>query len=254
MLLAYATTIVIPSYGNLTGSTAQLKVNGLDYTKVDEGSLNLGGFIKNDLLKSIKDKAVSDEEKSNYTQNTDPFFYWEMTEDKEFEVKARDTTIKVKTDDGGLFNSYYSVDNVAIGPVQVSYDKKTENSYIYSSEGIGIITDVDDVLRKVEIWNLESLAYYSFIKTAELLPYSQQLFEKWQLLPNISFHYSTEAPVVLAQSYMDLIKYNYPMGSLDMRPTNIAELPEILTARKTILKKSSKLSQIANSFLLVTLV
>lgn len=104
------------------------------------------------------------------------------------------------------------------------------------TEGISIVSDIDDVLRITKVYVPNQGLFNSFVEPYVNVPGMPELFQHWlKSLPNASFHYDTTTPVELTRTYVDYLFNNYPVGSLDMRPINISEPSQILDARQTSL-------------------
>ena len=231
-----ATTVFIPSYGNLTNGGAMVRFYGLSYEKKDSVDNSFSSFVDSTIFTKLKDDVNSDDEKNNLTTNTNPFFSWEMNKQKEIGINGpNNNQIRVKTGDDGKFDQFVNVTGVSEGIFNFTEIGQNNIGQVFISNetGIGIITDVDDVLRVVEIWNPHSLLLYTFARPFNLVTGAQDLFWKWsRTLSNVSFHYSSEAPILMAPSYTDLIKFHFPLGSLDLRPMDQNDISGIFTARK----------------------
>eukprot|EP00834_Sanchytrium_tribonematis_P007484 NODE_682_length_4785_cov_0.471831.p2 type:complete len:374 gc:universal NODE_682_length_4785_cov_0.471831:3415-2294(-) len=245
--LVHSTTILIPSYGiKKPGNTAEVRIYGLAYDfqdKIENPFKWFGNLVAFD---SHKSEAVSDSEKSNFTANTDPFRHWQLKEDKEIDINIpNNDVIKTSTDGGGKIDAVRTVKlsgNVSsITYKEDKHDDVKGTIYLPEPKGVTIMTDVDDILRKVEIWDPNSLIVHSFIKTTEFIDGAKDLFKNWsQTLPNATFIYSTEAPIVMAPSYMDFVKYNFPPGPIDMRPVNGENPAPSLSARRDNFERAFK--------------
>jgi len=65
-----------------------------------------------------------------------------------------------------------------------------------------------------------------------------QVFAHWnETLPGVAFHYDTTTPLELTRTYVEYLFSNYPVGSLEMRPINLAEPSSVLDARSQSLQR-----------------
>ncbi|KAI0086367.1 hypothetical protein BDY19DRAFT_894923 [Irpex rosettiformis] len=106
------------------------------------------------------------------------------------------------------------------------------------SQGISVVSDIDDVLRITKVYVPNQGLFNSFVEPYVNVPGIPELFAQWEKkLPNVSFHYDTTTPVQLTRTYVDYLFNNFPLGSLEMRPVNISEPSQILDARQNSLLK-----------------
>lgn len=144
-----------------------------------------------------------------------------------------------------------AVDQSAAGS---SANRATQRAYIHvspqqlpadnASQPISVVADIDDVLRVTQIWKpLEGLQRTFVQNPYEVLPGMPEVFATWNSTLNSSnsgpvmFHYLTTTPFPLAGAYEDFLDAFYPPGSLDMRPLNILNPSEVLSARSEGLAK-----------------
>lgn len=106
------------------------------------------------------------------------------------------------------------------------------------SQGISIVSDIDDVLRITKVYVPTTGLFNSFVNPYVNIEGIPELFASWEKkLPNASFHYDTTTPVQLTRTYVDYLFSNFPLGSLEMRPINISDPSQILDARQDSLLK-----------------
>lgn len=106
------------------------------------------------------------------------------------------------------------------------------------TEGISVVSDIDDVLRITKVYVPNEGLKNSFVEPYVNLPGVPELFQHWlQTLPNASFHYDTTTPMELTRTYVDYLFNNFPLGSLEMRPINISDPSQVLDARQNSLLK-----------------
>lgn len=106
------------------------------------------------------------------------------------------------------------------------------------SQGISVVSDIDDVLRITKVYIPNQGLFNSFVEPYVNVPGIAELFAHWlKNLPNVSFHYDTTTPVQLTRTYVEYLFNNFPVGSLEMRPINISDPSQILDARQDSLLK-----------------
>lgn len=111
-------------------------------------------------------------------------------------------------------------------------------SILVPTEGITIVSDIDDVLRITRVYVPNQGLFNSFVQPYFNVPGVPELFNTWsKSLSGIAFHYDTTTPVELTRTYVDYLFNNFPVGSLEMRPINISDPSQILEARMNSLVK-----------------
>ena len=111
-------------------------------------------------------------------------------------------------------------------------------SILVPTEGITIVSDIDDVLRITRVYVPNQGLFNSFVQPYFNVPGVPELFNTWsKSLSGIALHYDTTTPVELTRTYVDYLFNNFPVGSLEMRPINISDPSQILEARMNSLVK-----------------
>lgn len=111
-------------------------------------------------------------------------------------------------------------------------------AYLVPPTGLGIISDIDDILRVTQIYEPKLGLLNSFA-----LPYvpwmnMPDIYANWSAsIPNFHFHYLTTTPEQITRNYMDFIYKTYPGGSFDTRPLNFSDVKATLSIRKFLLNK-----------------
>ena len=119
-----------------------------------------------------------------------------------------------------------------------STDEGNATSYLVPTEGMTIISDIDDILRVTKIWEpaegLNNTFVYPFRPWMNMPDY----YANWSTsLPDMHFHYLTTTPEQITKNYMQFIFDNYPGGSFDTRPLNFSDISATLSIRKFMLDK-----------------
>ncbi|KXT02922.1 hypothetical protein AC578_10622 [Pseudocercospora eumusae] len=88
--------------------------------------------------------------------------------------------------------------------------------------GITVLSDLDDVLKKSEGWNLKRLCLYTYVYPFQPWLNMPEVFKRWRdsNLKDLHFHYSTDAPEMSHSAYTALLDH-YPLGSFDFRPWSL---------------------------------
>ncbi|KXT11669.1 hypothetical protein AC579_7046 [Pseudocercospora musae] len=91
-----------------------------------------------------------------------------------------------------------------------------------NDRGITILSDLDDVLKKSEGWNLKRLCLYTYVYPFQPWLNMPEVFKRWRDsdLKDLHFHYSTDAPEMSHSAYTALLDH-YPLGSFDFRPWSL---------------------------------
>lgn len=91
------------------------------------------------------------------------------------------------------------------------------------SEGLTIVSDIDDVLKKSESWNFKRLQIHTFAEKSSSWLSMPSAFRNWSFYdPKIHFHYVTDAPEMSHAHYRDSLK-PYPPGTIDFRPMSLED-------------------------------
>ncbi|PSR77006.1 hypothetical protein BD289DRAFT_463722 [Coniella lustricola] len=111
-------------------------------------------------------------------------------------------------------------------------------AFLVPTEGITIISDIDDILRVTKIWNPETGILNSFAKPFTAWENMPDIYANWsKSIQNLHFHYLTTTPEQVTKNYMDFIYKTYPFGSFDTRPLNFSDVSATLSIRKFLLTK-----------------
>ncbi len=151
-------------------------------------------------------------------------------------------------DDVGEFDQFVSVpglgsnDSSAVQVVQTGIANVTGPGngtvILVPTQGISVISDIDDVLRITKVYVPNQGLYNSFVQPYVNVPGIPELFENWsKSLQGAAFHYDTTTPLQLTRTYVDYLFSNFPLGSLEMRPINLTDPSQILEARQNSLLK-----------------
>jgi len=91
-------------------------------------------------------------------------------------------------------------------------------AYAVPTEGLTIISDIDDVLRVAEIWKpghaLLNIFAYPFRPWKNMTEIYKGWYKKW---PSTHFHYLSIVPEVFSRRYVDFLDREYPPGSFEAR-------------------------------------
>ncbi|KAF3766557.1 hypothetical protein M406DRAFT_228886, partial [Cryphonectria parasitica EP155] len=111
-------------------------------------------------------------------------------------------------------------------------------AFLVPTEGITIISDIDDILRVTKIWDPEVGILNSFAKPFTAWENMPEVYASWsKSVQNLHFHYLTTTPEQVTKNYMDFIYKTYPFGSFDTRPLNFSDASATLSIRKFLLTK-----------------
>jgi hypothetical protein len=117
-------------------------------------------------------------------------------------------------------------------------DTGNATAYLVPTEGITIVSDIDDILRVTKIYEPSQGIYDTF--AAPFAPWLNMpdLYANWsRSIPDFHFHYLTTTPEQITRNYMDFIYKTYPGGSFDTRPLNFSDVSATLSIRKYLLTK-----------------
>ncbi|KAG8718870.1 hypothetical protein FRC08_004158 [Ceratobasidium sp. 394] len=156
------------------------------------------------------------------------------------------------TDDQGEYDAFVQVavahgtvpdGNVTINPQGVELFNNVSisgnaSTYFVPTQGITLITDIDDILRDTKIWNPGEGLRNSFAYPFRPWMNMPDILNRWDAtIPNLHFHYLTTIPIKLARPYMSFIYGRYPLGSFDVRPLNAKTLDQTFSIRKANLHR-----------------
>ena len=110
--------------------------------------------------------------------------------------------------------------------------------YLVPTEGITIVSDIDDILRVTQIYEPEEGLLNSFARPYVPWMNMPTYYANWsRSIPDFHFHYLTTTPEQATRNYMDFIYKTYPGGSFDTRPLNFSDVDATLSIRKALLVK-----------------
>lgn len=111
-------------------------------------------------------------------------------------------------------------------------------SYLVTTEGLTIISDIDDILRVTKIYQPKEGLLNSFARPFTQWMNMPDIYANWsKSLPDTHFHYLTTTPEQVTKNYMDFIYKTYPGGSFDTRPLNFSDVSATLSIRRFLLDK-----------------
>lgn len=111
-------------------------------------------------------------------------------------------------------------------------------SYLVTTEGLTIISDIDDILRVTKIYEPKEGLLNSFARPFTQWMNMPEIYANWsRALPDTHFHYLTTTPEQVTRNYMDFIYKTYPGGSFDTRPLNFSDVSATLSIRRFLLDK-----------------
>lgn len=117
-------------------------------------------------------------------------------------------------------------------------DTGNATSYLFSDQGLTVISDIDDILRITKIYDPKEGLLNTFARPFVPWMNMPSIYANWsESLPNMTFHYLTTTPEQVTRNYMQFIYDNYPGGSFDDRPLNFSDLSATLSIRKFLLDK-----------------
>jgi len=234
----------LPTYANQTADgNWNVRLYGFAYNSTTQQNNTFSDYLSDTTIKALQHAANGDEEKANLTRNLQPFLYANYLSGINITVSLDNQTVTTPqpTNFTGVFNEFVGVPNVtqpagsvvdfsAVSPAAVN---STGNVTLVPQTGYSVIADIDDVLRITEIWHPITGLENTFLRPYVPVPNMPQVFSQWNnTLPNSTFHYGTTTPIPLASTYIQWLNWNYPYGSLDMRPMDISHPDEILDARQ----------------------
>jgi len=111
-------------------------------------------------------------------------------------------------------------------------------SYLVTTQGLTIISDIDDILRVTKIYQPKEGLLNSFARPFTPWMNMPDIYTNWsRSLPDTHFHYLTTTPEQVTRNYMDFIYKTYPGGSFDTRPLNFSDVSATLSIRRFLLDK-----------------
>ncbi|CAF0887422.1 unnamed protein product [Adineta ricciae] len=162
-----------------------------------------------------------------------PFFVTDrMNED--IQITIGNQTQTIRTDQNGEFYDQIEMTNDAIQTLKreqrndfLSYEARGNNrvnatgviQLIEPSEGISVISDIDDTIKVSEVLDKVRLLANTFISSFKAVPGMPELFQQWKSKNiNCTFHYLSAMPdqlYTLTQEFID--ENQFPSGSFHMR-------------------------------------
>lgn len=273
-LAAIPTSVLnIPGYANWTGSNWNLRVHGNVYktpnistSKIDDlANVFLIGTSISQLNATEQDQArnltreifVVQQDDVNVTVNIlpSPQFGGDGEPNGGGGVTAgsinQTTQLPYPTTPEGDFDTFIPLDNntgLTPGNGQIPAQRvnvyaqgtNTGNatSYLFSDQGLTVISDIDDILRVTKIYDPKEGLLNSFARPFVPWMNMPDIYRNWsESLPNMGFHYLTTTPEQVTRNYMDFIYKTYPGGSFDTRPLNFSDVSATLSIRKFLLDK-----------------
>ncbi|KAI9892286.1 MAG: hypothetical protein M1814_001745 [Vezdaea aestivalis] len=110
--------------------------------------------------------------------------------------------------------------------------------YLVPTEGLTVVSDIDDILRVTKIYKPKEGLLNSFAKSFVPWMNMPDIYANWsRSILDFHFHYLTTTPEQATRSYMSFIYNTYPGGSFDTRPLNFSDVDSTLKIRKALLIK-----------------
>jgi len=117
-------------------------------------------------------------------------------------------------------------------------DTGNATAYLVPTEGLTIISDIDDILRVTKIYEPAQGLLNSFARPFTPWMNMPEIYANWsKSLPDTHFHYLTTTPEQVTRNYMQFIYATYPLGSFDTRPLNFSDVSATLSIRKFLLDR-----------------
>ncbi|EQB58518.1 hypothetical protein GCG54_00003219 [Colletotrichum gloeosporioides] len=111
-------------------------------------------------------------------------------------------------------------------------------AYLVPTEGITILSDIDDILRITKIYQPKEGLLNSFARPFTPWENMPEIYANWSAsIPDFHFHYLTTTPEQVTRNYMEFIYKTYPLGSFDTRPLNFSDVSATLSIRRFLLDK-----------------
>jgi phosphatidate phosphatase APP1 len=111
-------------------------------------------------------------------------------------------------------------------------------AYLVPTEGITILSDIDDILRVTKIYDPKEGLLNTFARPFTPWMNMPDIYANWSSsIQDLHFHYLTTTPEQITRNYMDFIYNTYPLGSFDTRPLNFSDASATLSIRRFLLDK-----------------
>lgn len=156
----------------------------------------------------------------------------------------------VPTTDQGDIDGFFPINNAGLAPgntttkIQVLDEFVTGSAmgnataYLVPTNGLTIISDIDDILRITQIYEPKLGLLNSFAKPFVPWMNMPEIYANWsRTLDDFHFHYLTTTPEQITRNYMSYIYATYPAGSFDTRPLNFSDVAATLSIRKFLLER-----------------
>nr|VWP02097.1 Uncharacterized protein [Ganoderma boninense] len=243
--------LLIPSYANYSDNNWNLRFYGLAYKLPNISTSDLDSIINGLSTKNLN--STQQQLLQNRTQDlaSIPVPNAKLTAT----VMANGSSVTTSSgiqlaaaDDVGEFDEFVTVpglgsnDSSTVHVVQTGITNVTGpgngTAILVPTQGISVVSDIDDVLRITKVYVPNQGLYNSFVQPYVNVPGIPELFADWaKSLPGAAFHYDTTTPVQLTRTYVDYLFSNFPLGSLEMRPINLTDPSQILEARQNSVLK-----------------
>ncbi|KAI9820419.1 MAG: hypothetical protein M1832_003752 [Thelocarpon impressellum] len=120
----------------------------------------------------------------------------------------------------------------------IGTDTGNATAYLVPTEGVTMLSDIDDILRVTKIYQPKEGLLNSFARPFTPWLNMPEIYANLsKSLPNMHFHYLTTTPEQITKNYMQFIYAAYPGGSFDTRPLNFSDVSATLSIRKFLLTK-----------------
>jgi phosphatidate phosphatase APP1 len=139
---------------------------------------------------------------------------------------------------GGLFPGNTTGPPQRLNVYASSTEEGNATSYLVPTEGMTVVSDIDDILRVTKIWQpaegLNNTSVYPFRQWMNM----PDIYANWsRSFPEMHFHYLTTTPEQITRNYMQFTYNTYPGGSFDTRPLKFSDVSATLSIRKFLLDK-----------------
>ncbi|KAF7539007.1 hypothetical protein G7Z17_g12509 [Cylindrodendrum hubeiense] len=162
---------------------------------------------------------------------------YNTTEEGDFDTFV---TLRNTSDSGGYLTPGNETSRVQAINLYAEGTNNNGNStaYLVPTEGITIISDIDDILRVTKIYEPKEGLLNTFARAFTPWRNMPDIYANWSTsLPETHFHYLTTTPEQGTRNYMEFIYDTYPLGSFDTRPLNFSDVSATLAIRRFLLDK-----------------
>jgi len=258
----------IPGYANFTSNGWNLRVRGIVYTRPYWTQ-------PIDVQNRLSDLFVPDAETADLppdeqyrARNTTSQVLLLPAPNTPLEITYRDPNGRFaesrqnfgRSDSRGEFFGYARLGGLAegnrvggvVGTVDYTVngaDTGNATGYLVPSQGITIVSDIDDILRVTKVWNPFEALNNTFVRPYMPWMNMPSVFSQWAASSNgggsgspvtssaYHFHYLTTTPEQLTRTYMNFIYAHYPLGSFDTRPLNLSNPSSVIRPREFLLRQ-----------------